>query len=446
MKKLTALLLALLLVLSGTLALAEESAMAFPSITLTDEIDINRDAAKTILAAMELQDDQIEFVDSVLAILSAVNERLTIADGGIQLDIGLNGDDVFSIGGELTDDGLAIASTLFPSYVLTVSAETIMKALEGLTSTMSPDGAEASLPAEAMAAIQEYANQFIDAVKPAIGIGEVEVGEFTFEDMTFNTMVPIHVDTVTIAQAAKTFMEQVNSDETITAALESMSKLGIDTSAELNLPEELSEENVPAVSITAYANVDENGNQSGPIYAVAEITEYGKDAPTATIDVLADDPNLQLQLDVPEAQTNALFTLTSDDTGFNGQLDLYYQGAYFGLDINAEMGETITLAIDFYAFDSENPLFSEVSTLTMGGQRTLPISGTDKQILSAETLVSGEDETATIGLTMDVLFNGLGGVISAVTEAVPESANLLKLLTDNAEADEAPAPAEVPAA
>ena len=54
------------------------------------------------------------------ALLDALEPSVTVTDKALQLDIGINGKSALSLGGARTEDGVVIASSLFPNYAVSV--------------------------------------------------------------------------------------------------------------------------------------------------------------------------------------------------------------------------------------------------------------------------------------------------------------------------------------
>ena len=142
MKKLIVLMMVLILVMPQTLVMAGETGdttSSMPSaMTITEELTIDEEAVKNLLPVFGLAGSQAKLIESAISVLNALSGKLVVADNGAQLDFDLKGQNIISIGGELTEDGFAAASTLFPNYVVTASMETIM----GFLQTMSSGGGD----------------------------------------------------------------------------------------------------------------------------------------------------------------------------------------------------------------------------------------------------------------------------------------------------------------
>jgi len=88
--------------------------------------------------------------EKVGALLDALEPSLTVTDEALELAIGLNGKSALSLGGARTEDGVVIASSLFPNYAVSVYTGKVMEIVSEITPMVvrpKPDGKDA--PAEA---------------------------------------------------------------------------------------------------------------------------------------------------------------------------------------------------------------------------------------------------------------------------------------------------------
>lgn len=435
MKRLISLLLALMLVMTGTLALAEATTDAAPAgtpeaapfaFTMTDETEIDREAAKQLLTASGVDESQIGLIDSVIALVNASAHKLVIADNGAQYDLSLGGKEALTVAGELTEEGLNIVSTLFPNYVLTVKAETVINMLQQFSSAVEASNAATQLPAEAAEAVQEYGQEFLNKITPAITAGQPEMQEFTLGEHTFTGKLPMSVDTRIIAEAAKELVEKLAADERIKTAVESMQASGVKISMDdFKVPENLAE-TVPTVNFDYYFAMDDQGNQTSDFFVDGELIKQGEDAAFMTFTILNTPGNVEISARVPETQFQCDLGITYNEAGCNALINVYMQEQFLGgANINVTLGEEIVIVSDLYINDEENPLAHETTTITMAGERTMAVTAEDKTALAVEDLISGKDESAMTGISMDILLNGLGTLLTNATEAVPELNDLM---------------------
>ena len=117
MKKILAVLLAVTMLLACAAAAAEEPAAAeapaqSPAQTVYAQLSIDPEVAKSVTAQYGIKEAAPGFADALIAVLNALGVKAVSADGGMQVDLDLNGTGVLSVGGTSSDDGLVIGSSL----------------------------------------------------------------------------------------------------------------------------------------------------------------------------------------------------------------------------------------------------------------------------------------------------------------------------------------------
>ncbi|MBQ6256679.1 MAG: hypothetical protein IJJ60_08850, partial [Clostridia bacterium] len=235
MKKILALLLALVMALGCVGAFAEETAsententITIPSFTLSFESKADIEKLVSLLPMLGVDEATAAQMQSILPLLAHTNGQIVFANNGIQLDLGLQGQKLLTVAGEQTEDGFALASDILPSYVLTLANETIKAIMDQFTS--QAEGAMANVNMEAlMTNMTGYMMQYIASVSAAVKPGEAEMGEFAFEDLdlTFNCRMPIEIDMEAIKTAVLTLMEQIKSDENVASLISALGTMGI---------------------------------------------------------------------------------------------------------------------------------------------------------------------------------------------------------------------------
>lgn len=426
MKKTLALIIALVMALSCTLALAEENSAAFPGITITGELDIDRAAASQHLEMFGLEDDALETANGIVALLDSLNEKTVITADGLQYELGLNGNDVLSLGGSLNENGLVIVSSLIPSYALTVSMETISGVLEMAMSFMSSSNEEGELPFDVNAvaqAVSGYIDPFVQKINASIAVGETEVGEFEYEGHKFNAKTAVNVDTKAISEAVNTLVDQLNKDETVQAALKAMEGAGVS----VNMPEEpldLESEDAPNVEVYIYTYVDEAGNASDEVYVLVTVTPQDDPEAGTFVHTLVMGRDAIVTVEIPAETTTLRFTKQEerDDGGLAMSLEVNARGMYVAGAVDLSFADTIHCVFDAYFLNQAKPLATATIDIALNGELTMDVTGKGKEIVAIEDLMSGDEaaSNAASGLMMDLLLNGLGGMMGAISENVPE--------------------------
>lgn len=433
MKKLLALLVALIMVLSCTVAMAEEVAqpamITLPDMTITSDLIINQDAVAKVLPLLGIDEDQMALVQPVLTLLGSLGERLTVVDNGFQADLRLGGKDFVSVAGTVNETGMNLFSNLFPSYKLTMNFETIQNMLQSMMGGLSAAG-NVDLTAAANA-LAGYTQEYITACMSAATLGETEVGEYEYADASFNTRTPIYVDLEAISAAEQAFMNKVANDETILGAINALQSAGLNISADTL--KEVTEtaipvDQLPDVEVYVYNTVDEEGNASDITYVTVNVTPKGAESPATMVNTLVEGAaHVSVDIIVPDEQTYINVSVDSDDeTGINVRLDANVGDNYGGAALIVALGDIITVDGALFYQDPEGALASVHTTIEQGGQLTLDVSGEGKTEVAVETLM--QDADAVQALTSDVMGAAMG-LLPAVMEVVPELSSLIGAFT-----------------
>ena len=125
MKRIVALLLALVMALSAALALAEPAQAPKEGLVLSSSVNIDRDKVAHIMDELELDERTRKIVDSALAVVNAATDQLITAENGVRYEVFLNETEVLCLTLGKSDEGLVVLSNLIPGHALTVSNDTI---------------------------------------------------------------------------------------------------------------------------------------------------------------------------------------------------------------------------------------------------------------------------------------------------------------------------------
>ena len=450
MKKIVALLLALVMALSATLALAEPAKTQNDGMVLSSHINIDRDRIAQFMDEMKLDAKTRELVDSALAVVNAATDQLVITENGACYELFLKEKEVACFTFGKTDDGLVILSNLIPSHALTVSNDTVdlTTGLLGIASEFSRAVAverEAEARAEAYkatATMTPYLTDFILETLPAIRLADEEKGEFVFENgKSYNTRLKISIDRQVVAKALNNMLSNMLEDSVIFAVLANVlvSEEDLANSAILA-------DHVPVIDIALYANLDDNGEDISPDKAfTASITLPGESDVYATFELHEGESSEQAMLNIPgkdeKSGFSVAFAFVPYDKATNAGSATLVVGIddnYYGDLYTVEFDEARDMLIaenDLYIQDPEKPLATAQTTIQTGAP-ALDLSIGDRHAISVESLLFDEEgEKLTQELVGEVVLSSLG-IIGSATEAVPEFANLLALL-NSAETEEA---------
>ena len=440
MKKILALLMALIMALGCVGAFAEETqsneiTFEIPAFTVAFESTVNTEALAALLPMFGVDEATVGMAQAILPLLAEMNGQLVFADNGAQFDLGLKGQNVLTIAGEKNEGTIAVASDILPSFVLTLSTETIKQLFEQFTAQSQE--ALAGVDMEALIAnMTGYAMQFAGVCSQAVTFGDPEMGEFVFEDLekTFNCRMPINIDMEAIKAGLETLIQQIKSDETIGSLISTMGTMG--------MPVDMSEdpEIVVPQEVTAYtyANVDEEGNQVDDTTLVTVETVTTVEEVTVTVDVtvLVEGSSVSVAVEMPEQDIAITVYVEPADDGVG--ISFYFEGmgVTAGEVLAISMGETLQLYSETYLMDMENPICTELVTFAQGGERTFTVLDENKTVFSVEQLMSDTTGEAVQALLADVMNNGLGNLIAKVSQIMPEQMGTLMNLFMPAEAVE----------
>lgn len=428
MKKIIALLLALVMALGCVGAFAEEASQ--PAFTMSFESKVNVEAISQLLPMLGVDESAAAALQSILPLLAETNGQIVIADNGVQFDLGLKGQTVLTVAGELTESGIAVASDILPSYVITLAKETVEKMLQQFTAQSEDAMANVDMNA-VVESLTGYFMQFASAVTTAVSNGEPEVGEFVFEDLdlTFNCRMPIEIDLEAIKTATLTLVDQIKNDESFASLVSALGTMGI--------PVEISENTevvTPEVTVYAYANVDEEGNNIGEVNMVT--VEVASEGQTVNVTVLMEGQNVVVYVEMPEQNMGVTVRVEPNDSGIFISFVMDAAGVQAAETLTVTMGEAIQLHSETYLFDMENPIATDLVTLARSGERDFTVLDENKAEIAVEQLMADTEGEIAGALLGDVMSNGLGALLAKVSEIMPDEVAALMTLLSGGQAAE----------
>ena len=417
LKRKTAIVLALMMILTCAFASAA---------TVTVRVSADQDAVKEILAGYGIPDGQKSVIEPVLSLINILGVRVTTVQDGAQVDLELNGDQALSLGFAADEQGIRLASTLFPNYLLTVKRETLTSMMESFMSNMPGAGAgeTGGGPVSIMpASLQTYIASFMQACTEAAVPGEPVKGEYQFDGYSFDTMIPVTVDMPKVKEAFHGLKANLMNDEAVFAFLRGLPQAG----GEELTPEKLGaaldefESHFPEEVTAEYY---QNGEKPMPFYVTGRAVHTGEENPSYEYSMLCrDEKNYTMSVLDHEQGIAAGMVLT------DGGIRLEYKQAETDLviDFTSETGEPAVYRCDIYFNNTDKPLISVSVTVAAGEERTLPLETGSKTEISLEEMMGGESNAAS-GFLMDIMTNGFGPLMTKLSEASPEVAGLITTL------------------
>ena len=436
MKKMLALMIALMMALSCFGAVAEELAIPeIPSFTATASVTVDQEQLLSVLPMFGISESDLGMVKMVLPIVSNLGIRAAVADGA-QIDVLLKGAEMASIACAPTEEGLILVSDVLPSYVITVSNETIQQLVEQMTS--QAQNLMENVDMEALSnAVMGHIGTFLAEAQEALTVGEPELGEYEFEGIAFNVKVPVTVNVKALAKAIVNTIKNLAQDENVLAVLQSAAQLSgqeIDLS-QIDLSqldetaaqiEQTADEEAPALTADLYSQINEDGTAAnGNVYIAAVLDTKTEDAGVITASVLAADMNVKAVADIPAQEINVELAGVLGDGQFAGYIEVNAMGMYIGLEANGSFGEEGLHIEETTYFMSKTPLVTEALDVVPGGELTLGFDTEGKTVVTVEEIMADEEGNLLNGLMMDAMSNGLNGLLAKAAEVMPEEVTAL---------------------
>ena len=368
--------------------------------------------------------EQIEFVESLLALVEASGQKLIVAEDGFEYDMILDGNTVATLAGDITPEGVSVGSNLFPHYILTVSNATIDELLANFAAEEQTEAeASAGLLPELIALSQDSGGEMIELTKSAVKVGEPVTGEYEVDGDTYNAMLPVSVDTRAIADGVIDLADKIIHSKPVVKLQNVLKSVDIDIPLETPAIED-----VPAVNATVYACQDESGNANGPIYVEAGIDE-ADGSPLIQARVRVDGENVRVKFGIPGIELEVQYEQFMSDGGGFMRLDVNAGAVYVGLSLEMTLGDESHLSFNVYYPDPSKPLVCDDIAVTGGGMRRYVVESKKKTALSLERLMAGEEENGSwISLLADVAIYSAVEIMSTTNHAQPEVKNLIELL------------------
>lgn len=406
MKKIFALMLALVMMLFSVSALADAK-------TVTIQTTVDKDQLTAVAPALGLPESQMNAVNGVASLLNALVIKIVAAENAGELDLDLkDGTHLLYIGGAATENGIAAGTDVLPSYLLTVSQEDIQKLVEQIMAQLPGGGQGLDINAVTQALVQ-YVSKFAASLQAAIVPGAEENGTYEFEGYTFDTKVPMNVDVVAIAEAVKTLVSDLVHDETIGGLLKSFGQ-NFDPD-QIVAQMEINPDQAPEVKVDSYSN----STNSGIGYLEGEIIPKGMDKAAMTFCVLSANGAVKAVCNVVEQ--GITITLTGEGNTF--ALEVTGNGAYAA--VKASASETGAV-IGVYFMNTDAPILKLEIAVADGGEMKADLNPEGKTVLTLEQLQKGELEQSVQEALIQEAQTKLITLVMQLMTAVPEAGALIQ--------------------
>ncbi len=432
--------------------------------------------------------------EKVGVLLDAIEPSLTVTDDGLQLDIDLNGKSALSLGGASSEDGVVIASSLFPSYAISVYTGKLMQIVSEIKPMIvpprsagkdaSPEATPPAVPASPGAAADggeltpadsqqsdAGSDEFlpVEEMSQYVEIAEPEPVEYLADGVSYDVKRTYSLNCDGLVGLWNTLVDWVFRNKGIASLLDIAKEAELDINVD-QVKAAIPAEALPRLDATFYSSsttadrlitATAASEEGAKVYGDAriQITEddvtasihvpamtldidfelHRRDGLRAELDVRGKEPlahavfssyegETQGAIELPALQSDARFVLTQSDDGPSGRLEINADGNYLGSDFGVmpfdASGDGLRFTASLYYTDDRNPLFREELTLQPYDALTLGYTGAEKTVVPITSLISVNNGYL-MGFVLDILFNGIGGLLDA-------TANVLSELKQNA--------------
>ncbi|MBR1708671.1 MAG: hypothetical protein IJ719_07585 [Clostridia bacterium] len=440
MKKVLAFLLTLMLCLSCIGAMADEELPL--AATAVKYVEIDEEAVLNLYKELGMPEEGEASLSALLGVMNHVGTKVVTTEDGTQGELIIKETPVanYIIGDK--DGEIVLSTSLLPNYTLTIAENTIVDLFEALMNESEKELEKfkdvvpeierafkgvnfAELNKNYAAYSQEYMADFLSSLT----LGQVEEAEYMFEetDTYFNAKQDFEVDLKDALDAGVKLVNKRLQDENIPSLIAAFNKLGI----KIILPSEVTvivdEKEVPKVKGSVYCIVNESGAVSNTKAIVIDTYKEGAEKDADQIKYFVSDEAYYMTLVNPANKTNIVFEAkvideTSSNIKFTSTSDTIYYAVNTDVVYNDEGIAAIT---GLYVMNPDSPVMVKTEALTPGGELTLPLYSDEKTVLSIEDILQEEEGKAGALVMVDLLNNGVSGLINNIVKAIPDEITTL---------------------
>lgn len=416
MKKLFSLLLVFVMALSCLPASAD---------TVTANVAFNTELAKGMFAMFGMDEKAISSTEPVFDLVNSLGVKVATFADGLEVDLGLNGQTAAGIGVLASESGLAIASTLFPNYLITVTPETIQQAMQQLMTMMPAQGSDDKEALAAKEVFGAYFKEYIETVTTAGTPGAPVSGSFEFDGYTYDTCTPVNINFDVIKEAHTNLYNKVLADPAamgminsyVKNSMEKRGKVFDEAAFEADLRTSL-DKSVQEIPDTAVTNVYTNSSEPSAFYMTCNTQKEGKDTINFTMHML-DQSNMKMDCNILDPMP---MKFSFEKTDSNVRVSFSVLGIEAAVNVAFHSSGMV---VDLYFLNPDEPIMSLSIETAPGGEREVSMEVGERKVLGVEEMMKDTSGEIMSGLMMDVMYNGFGSVMSVVNEQVPSFAAML---------------------
>ncbi len=411
MKKICSLMLALMLVLFAVPSLAETMAATPFGLTFEARITVNPETVLQLAGAFGATEVEgmEEVIGKAINILNNASVRAAVDGTAAQGELLLKDQSLAMIAGKFSEDGVVVVSDVLPSYVLTLSGNTIKEMMGKVTEAMN--GLQSGELAEAIA---KYITPLTDGLEEKIG--EPETVSYTFEGTEFTVKMPINLTAKEIMDKMTEAMKGLLSEKSVKdifAKFDIGEKEIEDIIADM---QEVPEDQLPEMAMAVYTN------EAGDMLGELAMTQDGQEmlmqggSIGGKIAVRATAPQMTMSLDADPAAGVVNVKTVVDAEGMKIASDDSVMVA------DNMLTGTSTLSVN------DAQLLTVDYTMIPEGTVTADFSMEGKTELKMESLMQDGDKA--METLQQAVMPGLMGLLTKAMQIMPDEINeIMQMLT-----------------
>ena len=432
MKKILALVLALILGLSSVGAVADD-------YTATLDFDFPTEQLLS-MASIAMDEETLSMAQIMLPIINQLDLQLVAVDEQIQFNIVAKDTSIASLALGMQGDQFVVVSDLFPSYYLSVSMETVMALMEEAAAAMPQmdEDMEEALENALENFSENWATQLHNYA------GQLENGNFVVNGESFTAKIPVNITLEELGILGLNLVKDIIADPSL-ATLGAMLELNAsDLDVIIAQLQETAKTDPQPCDLAFYGRQNAQGELGDDMAITFATTEDNQllalsmlildDRCSGSV-VVGDSSNSSFEKMYTAAMSGTQEALTLEwnasegkDDSFNLDITLCAMGMYFSLKADgseAKNGYVQNTAIFFPVPDF--PIFTYTFTVEEGEKDPLPISTSGKTAITVEEIMNDPyaAEEKLEGLKLDVSAYGLPSVLAKLIAAMPDEASAL---------------------
>lgn len=424
MKKLFALMLALMLTLAGVSAVSAEDAapVASSSGSITLSMTLNEEAIAALAGASD--ETSAKLISSIVGLVNSLSITTTSDGVDAEMFVNVNDQSVAGLAVLKDTDKMFLLSDIFPNYILKIDQQAMAGASgESAGSIGMP---QISLDPAQMAAMAEPITKLMNDIMGKVG--EAEAVEEVGFDTVFTVKNPIKMTTKEALSMVLTAAKEIVAQEGFSSLIGQLKAQGMpisfsaeDIDKKIEELGNTKEEDLPVLNAAIYSNEAQDS---------MFVVEETKGEETVTVVTASIQGGFAMTIDVP-GKLSYIMHVTAE-----GTMDMNMQfSPQEGVVIDIE-GSFIGNEEGFIGAFDVKMNETELGTLSIAGAPNGVLSGSFKLEGKTEVSIADlADQTSEKyqGFMTDVM-TGVMTAMTKITQVFPDFANIMQMMTPQTQA------------